>query len=357
MVSKAGFFEHRPLEIKQSRPSHTMVDLGGEGDCGFRSIAAGLIDNFHTVSKLDDKLLKKVLEQFYIYYPDYKSGKGMLTPKDHFNFLQQQLEPPELTVALAYVLRQMAVDEMLAHPELYRGAFSDKNEGTSPLSMREKSTWIDETSIAALAKVLDININVSVVGRNRELPLNLSYNPEAQTALKPAINIRLEGQHYKAQLINGSYFRSFAERRPRVIKAEEIERSDPSMEEILQRIEAEDRRMLEVYEQMKKALFSAIKNNEMTTKDLLNCYIKSVPSSDYLEGRVKYIGLEFGSQDVFANILEKYGRDNSYESNTSSQEVRVQNELIHALSRAVSIGQLSEDALFQEEVPFQKANP
>lgn len=340
-------------ELQNTSASRQVINVGGHGDCGFRSVAAGLIDNFHNASKSNNASLKKLITYYYQYYPDYKPNQGLLTPKDHMSFLMNNLHMPELIDSLAFVLRQIAVDEMVAKPECYRSAFVAKHEGTSPARMREKSTWIDEAAIAALAHALSVRIHVSVTSRNHELPLKLRYKPETEVANTPDIALHLKDDHYQPEIMNVALFRGALERKARPIQSVQVKSNDPSLQDIMQRIKAVDQQMLAEFEHTKTMLSAALTANEITMEQLLTRYIESIGTSDYLRGRVKYIGMEHGNQHFFEQIISDHKSDGLAHKTFSHREL-VSQELIHALARAVSIGQLSEEALFQEDMPAQR---
>ena len=65
--------------------------------------------------------------------------------------------------------------------------------------------------------------------------------------------------------------------------------------------------------------------------------------SDYLQGRVAHVGLEQGNQEFFDAIS---GQSNNQPSIHTMNEPQITLELIHAISRAISIGQMSETAVF-----------
>ena len=142
------------------------VDVGGNGDCGFRAIAAGLLDYFLMHPRMNGELLNKVLSSHFSYFPTHRTTMpGLVKASERMERLIKQVRMTELLPAMAYTLRQLAVTELCENPALYRGAFIDRHETTTPEEMRKPTTWIDESSIAALARALAMPIEVQIVER------------------------------------------------------------------------------------------------------------------------------------------------------------------------------------------------
>lgn len=317
------------------------VDVGGTGDCGFRSLAAGFIDNFLTQpSKIRASLLKQVLDHHFRYFPEYKTSIPG-TPEDKMARLIKAGRMGELVHMLAYTFRQIAVDELCRHPEYYRGAFVQDHEQTSPAEMRLASTWIDESSIAAFSNALQMPVDVLLGDNPDTLRKRLRYNRDADNQ---SVTMRLRGAHYIPRLVNHERFslvksQIFCRLQPEVDKLG----IDPSLPEILIKINAEDRRLLASFEQTKNRLTWMVSNGELSKLDLLAIYIKGMGTSDYLSNRAKHASIEHGSQHFFNLIC------NAQKDSPALDEIQKTDELalIHALSRAISIGHLSEDMLDQ----------
>lgn len=326
------------------------VDVGGQGDCGFRAVAAGLLDHVLGSDRSHDAVLKNVMERYFQYYPQFKPEGRYLTAKDRLESLSRNVHMPELITTLAYVLRQMAVDTLVENPSMYRGAFVHENEKTSPEEMRKPTTWIDETALAALANVLDIRISVSVVAPMRELPLHLNYNAsETLKTEKPVVSVVLKDKHYVPKVKNPARFQALTQRKARAIEPVEVQHLEPSMEDILKRIQHEDQQMLNHFILTKKRIQSAVEAGELSRDELFDYYIAGMESSDYLQGRVKQIGLDLGSQAFFNELMARNGQFSALHTQPAqmaTHEDRITQELIHALARAVSIGQMSEESLF-----------
>lgn len=347
-----GFFSEQPLSTSaypKNGNKLESVDVGGNGDCGFRSAAAAMIDNVLMKPRANQELAKRLLEIHDLYFSSQQSALGLMT---HNARIKKLIEIPaaraKFLQEMAFALRQVAVDEICAYPATYRGAFVGQNEGTSPKYMRQSTTWIDESAIAALAKAMNITIEVQVVSKGKELPMRFQYHVESKNSIGSPIVLQLQGAHYVARLNEPNNFRAIA-----ALKTEsslpKIKAVDRPLEEIHADIKKADEALLNLFTDTSKRLHSMIEANEIAKDDLIEIYIHGMKSSDYLQGRIKYAGLEHGNQNFFEEIERaRFGNKNKtvYFPQQSHEDLIIQ-ELIHAISRAVSIGQLKPAAVFE----------
>ena len=344
------FFELRSKVGGHSAQKAKFMDVGGNGDCGFRSVAAGLIDNFLThPRKRNSELLSKLVSNYYHYFPQYRRNMpGLVTPADRMEQLINRMPMAELIQTMAYTLRQMTVTELCANPERYRGAFVDQNENTSPEEMRKPGTWIDESSIAALASVLSISIEVQVVDRLKTIPLRMNYN---ETGLKDVLPVvmKLEGNHYVPKITAIERFQTNGVASVRTVTpAVKVIENDPIMPEILAKITAEDERLVKSFEDRYHQLNVMVEAQELNLDKLLSIYVKGMNSSDYLSGRVACVTAEHGHQAFFDAIHRAERGLPADNGAIKSHENAIVDELIHAIARAISIGQMSEGKVFAE---------
>ncbi|MDX1836334.1 hypothetical protein DIZ81_02115 [Legionella taurinensis] len=340
--------------VKRQEPA--FVDVGGHGDCGFRAIAAALVDKLLTKNNFPmnarsrgiEDLFKRLLARHFKLFP-MKHGSGLKTVTERVRDLvdspARMVDSPvkmaEFIDKLAYTLRQIAVDEMVTYPENYRGAFVDNTEGTSPAEMRQQSTWIDETALAALANALHIPITVKMVEPNKEIPA-MKYHGQAESQGVGEVVIQLQGQHYIPRVSQPERFQLVANQPvPPIEPNPEQSKPDPEMPAILARIEAEDKRLLAEFDYYKSLLANMVQYGNLNKDQLIAMYVKGLGSSDYLRGRIRQVGLEYGNEHFFAEITSRaQNKPAIIALNRESNESQVVNELIHAIARAVSIGQL-----------------
>lgn len=299
------------------------VDLGGNGDCGFRAYAACLIDLYRT-GMLSENLRKGFFDRFFkdyiTFYPQHFPVYPDLTSEQKFEFLVTHIPSSVLVISLGFVLRQYAVDRMIEEPEKYRGAFVNNTEGTGPKEMRSPSTDIDESAIVALSSSLKIPTTVQC---DR---FQMHYEEDASCG--GSIDLVLRNHHYTALVKKPDYFHRPIDKvsdnvvynsQPHAVAMQEL-----SLEEIEARMkkrDAEDsKRELKVKEDLQ----------EYSTEALLAIYRVKIEHSDYLQGKIKNITKEYNNDTFFEDVISGKYFD-------SSREEEIRGILIHALAKQAYI--------------------
>lgn len=326
--------------------SRTTVNVGGNGDCGFRSIAAGLVDNFFTHPHLNKTLLNHILQRHFIYYPVHRPNLSEEeTPHQLMSRLLKKVTMSELIQTMAYTLRQLAVDEMVKNPVQYPGAFVQNHEHTSPAEMRQPQTWIDESSISALANALNLPIRVRLISSGKELSSPpLTYHSQSRHAtMNPPVVISLERGHYQPSLLNPRIFQSNVYDSKVQMSPVQTVVTDSDMPEILKKIAEAEARTVAAFESTRDCLTAMVTAGELTKSRLLEVYIKGIVSSDYLQGRMKQVDKEHQA-DFFSRAIA----DHPSHTITSKHDDAIVAELVHAIARAISIGHMCAEEVFTQ---------
>lgn len=345
MPIHSGFFPAAKA-LKQT------VDVGGIGDCGPKAIAAAMLDNILFKSISNEKLAKKLLELHAFYYVDehqlqIPANYRLLSRSEVLAKLMLKLpERAKLIVEFSNILREVGVSQMKWYPERYRGAFVNENENTSPEKMRLPTTWIDETFIAAIAEAFNLPINVQVVKQGKELPMRLQYNVAAKNGLGSPVDIQLNDKHYLPRVHKPAYFSAIKEQSVSVAtpKAAAVAADQAAAEDlttILAKIAADEAKLLAEYTETIAYLTDKVDEGSLTKDDLLDMYIKGMATSDYLQGRVKYVGLEYKNQDFYNAIENRRNGMKVVDFPNECNDDLVTKALIQAIARAASIQQIN----------------
>lgn len=357
-----GFFNRNTFDNATALNDQVVKDFGGNGDCGFLSIAGSFLFNLYMNNNLYNKTtVQKIMDNFYIYYPDFKPSQN-IDAQNHLIALLNHQSNEHLIAMFAYIFRQISVDELCQNPEIYRGAFSSENEGTSPENMRKSGTWIDESSIAALANALDLTIKVIDKGNGKLVGKSYVYNQAA----KNQITIQLQSGHYKGVLKSSSedvdnFIDNKAGYTPPLLKPAKVIHKDPSEAEIIAKCNAYDKKVLSDFNQIKENLNFKVKIGDLNTEKLIQMYIAAINNSDYLQGRHIASIRDSGNENFFRTIVEAQRAAKEGITVTYPQENQmdsINHELIHAISRAVSIDHANLEELFQhvEDSPTNVKN-
>jgi len=353
----ATFFRENLNPSLNQKPGKEMagiVDLGGTGDCGFRAVAAGIIDNVYKNQHNSHALFSRLMKEYGSKYPLPSLNPGLYTPQERsmqiLKSMRSGYEMSQFIIRLAYILRQLAVNEMVDYPEKYRGAFVGDHESTSPLEMRKPDTWIDESAIAALANALDLPIQVKVTEFGKELFKRDGYGPNKANAKTEPVVIQLQSKHYRAEVSNTALFNGMNGQliNTQSVLSPQEPVADPDMPEIFAKIAKADKALIDDFEKNVRRLKTMFDCKEITKETLLDIYIAGMADSDYLRGRIRYVGMENGNQSFFEEAINQKSVGQPVVI-SKQYEAQLVNELVHAIARAVSIGQLDESTMFEQK--------
>lgn len=355
-MPSTGFFGRTPRALSYVKAPKTLqkqafVNVGGDGDCGFRSVAAAIIANFLARPRANQELMKFLLEHHFQYFPPQQVGGRLLTPLER---VQDMINTPsrlaEFIRNLAYTLRQLAVDVMGDESDEYPGAFVENNEQTSPAEMRKPGTWIDESAIDALSNALAIHVKVRKVESGKPFPQSYNYKPrplkgddKPRQLLGEDVVIQLQHHHYIPLVSQPKLFELVSAQPVRtVMPVVTQQKPDPTMTEIMNRIKKTDARTLDVFEHNRNRLESMVLAGELDKQNLINIYVGGLGKSDYLSGHTQH-----GSQQFFTELMARVkGEAPIISMGSEPYEAQVISELIHAISRAIAIGHLDAEQVY-----------
>lgn len=328
-------------------PKKKTVDLRGDGDCAFRAIAAGIFNRIMNLYSRNEALYNVIFERFHMVWPDYAHiGTTYSRPEER---LQLLLNDAQSIAKVGYTLRCIAVQEIIENPEKYPGAYVADGNDTSvlPLNMIKPTTFVDETVLAALANALQVPIQVEARDSVNDIPLIIQYGPICEKDdLQSPVEVEKLGGHYRARLDSPVLIQAFEAAPPQSLAAlPEYIPALPSEDEMIQRTIAADKKILKTFEEHYDTLTDLVISKGITKDQLLDIYIKGIGTSDYLQGRVKYVRAEYNGQDFFERAIEsaksrQRGVGVVAQEEEPQFEEPIMNELMHAIARATSIKQL-----------------
>lgn len=355
-----SFFYKRWQPVVATKPvtskTPTLVDISG-GEDDFMVVAAGMIDIFLNAPQGYQSILVNLLQRHAVYFP---SRHDALPPE---RFSQRLLSPQQLKqfiAEFAYTLRQMAVDEIVSDPVYYQKAFFRDNKAVSPELMRESTTTLDPwVALAAVANATGVAVNIHLVLQGKELPAHLVYLPDTEHASHRAINLQLQdGHRVLASLINPARFEEAkAVKTPRLMPRCTERQPDPALSTCLKRIQEANQGYLQHYRTHSERLQIALVSGEINFEQLLAIYIHAIDQPCPVNTNRSPVGTEFGSQQFFHQLAQHTlpgSRPIRLESMPHQEQVT--QELVQALSRGMSLGQLNEDLIYNP-IENSKAYP
>ena len=340
MLPSTSFFK-RPVTVAPKKPhvESSFVDVGGDP---FRALAVAFIDNLKRGVRLSDSSLKNILERLFTYFPDYKINQAYLTPAERMGLLVNSSRKSEVVHCLAYVLRQLTVDALLANPTAYPESFYGLSAQLSKDHLRQKDTPISRSALAALAAVLNIHLILSCKEVGKDLRMRQVYCGTGVDTPYFEVVLQVQGNRYFPRVKNKNDFAYIGQL---AIKAPEpiAPVCDESIAEVLEHIASKDAQLWSGYEEYRIILKNALADNKLTERDLINVYVSFLPQES--------------SAQRFAHI-EQMNKKIIVGEAPESLEKQTLALLVNSLARELSMGHIPVDSFFEQlEGPMQRTSP
>lgn len=334
-----GLFQgHLGARAKVETYEPGFVNVGGAGDCGVRSFAAAIIDSYRTKRRTDDVLWATILTKHLDLHPRHARQFTVQTPLET---ILQKISLAELIDSMGHTLRQMGVDEIEASRDKYRGPFVENHEQTSPLYMRQKSNFIDETLIVAIANKLQVPVTVE---EGKGLFRELNYGQQYESDKNPKLIVKLENRHYMPYVIDTKSFLNVRNEYVHAIEPVTAKKSatqeQDELKKLLQEKKLVDEEILKTFEETLSKIEIGVADGILDKDSLFDIYNESLSkeSSDYLQGFARG---GYGSE-AFIEAL-RTSQNPAPTTTPQPMDDKIISSLAHAIARAVSIGHLDAD--------------
>lgn len=342
----------KSLFTKPSIPSNRVfsksLDLGGQGDCGFRAMAAALVDLAQVEGR--QPLQQMLLKLFRTYHEQLhlklKEGKLNLQPEHVQNLNWHNLthwHVDKAIAVLAYALRQLSCQCILQDPKRYPGAFvRDLGLQTDPFTMSKPYTWVQSTYFVAILDWLNTNLErpVSLRIEKKDAPGDLpviiglgSSDSKVDSTTAADMCLELVGNaHYLVKLPKVHLPMSCVD-----YEVQETTKpaDDAFIETMLATFDVAVKETQVAYEAAREHLEMLLCDDAGKSRAmLLDTYIQSInPEQDYLRGRQEYFPAELKAH-LNAVCNKQALRDPRMLSDHGISE------LVHALAMAHAIGEV-----------------
>lgn len=327
MLPSTSFFKRTTVvEKKKTGAEKTVIDVGGEP---FHALAVAFIDNLKNGVSLPEASLKELLSQFFAYFPDYKINQVYLTPLERMRLLINTPRKSEFVECLAYVLRQITIDEILKNPLAYKESLQDLNNESSANLLRAMDTPLPPSALTALAAALKIKLVLSFKELNKELRHRDTYTfAEPESPFK--MEIQVQDKRYFPRVKNKdefTYVGQLAIAGPQPLALGE----DENIAKQLKEIAADNDDIWHNYVHNMSILNGLIFDGELTKTKLIDLFIKFLPPSN---------------SELFARLEAKYGKTKIVDL-PGKREDEETTMLAEALAKGLSTGHINTDEFFE----------
>lgn len=314
----------------------SLSNVPGDGACGFTSLAKGAVDACFRDEKGSIKVQEKLLSLYLAYHPENQNDlQGMSNIEKLKHLMRKSKE--QFFVDLGFYIRQLAVKEEAESQKRFESeyGFALPKEGDEK-DMRKHNVWISERYMVAAAEALGVRVVTATKGFIHSIPAN--------AAELPSIYLQLQSSHYRPYVskeLIGEYEHHVNTSTP--IKPASEERVQ-KIEDLEQKMIDECNKLLNTEQESYNEALAKISENDFSIKDLLDLYTKVMGNCDYLQGRIKYMDIEYNNahdltekSEFYAQLLMVNLNYNDISGPKPSKDM-VKSELIHAISRSISIG-------------------
>lgn len=314
-----GFFNSRHLVTQKVDKGSNFISVGGEL---FHAVSVALIDHIKSGNRLSSPSLNKIQDAFSRYFPDYKLNLIHLAPNSPCR--------SELVERMAYVLRQLAVDEVFEQATEYRELFKGLSPNTPQDYLRAPSTPLHFSVLGALAKVLGIQFQLSFIEEKGDLRHVQSIHGLRGDAFE--LSLEIQGNDYSPNVVHQQNFKFLGHITLNAIPCEKETRAG-TVQTALNAIEDDNRILFELYAHYHTILYNLVRDGDLTRARLIQCYIDFIPTEYSTHGIYSAQFFTDKTQGLAGEVIES----------SEQHDIRL---LIHNLAGWMATGQLDSGHFF-----------
>lgn len=334
-IATQGFFRPADASLTPEKEPR-LTPAGQDADSMFRAFVMTLLDSMQAHPKTNSDLLGAILTRHFTFFPEHRSSiSGLLTAKERMQQLLQDVPQSKLINTMAYTLRQMAIDEILANPTAYRPAFSGVALGLTEQLMRQPGTPLHQCALIALATVLAMPLEILETNTGQDLHRRYQHNLRLEkTSTNPRLVVQKKEDQYFARVSHPELFnlKSHVLQNGSAVAQEGL--SSQKLLHAVALIKKDDARLQKQYTTLVNRLATMLQAGEITKADLIDAYSRSIPTQDIAS---------------MHNLDSKYMQEKQIEPALSADSKTLDASvmpLVHALSKAMVLGYMQEEQVF-----------
>lgn len=278
MLGRTRFFSGTPANTEKKRlvgSEYKFIHVGG---ALFSAFATAFIDFFKGSSRVHDSVLKKILERFYTCFPKYMTHQPYLTPAERMSILLNNPRKSEIVGCMAYVLRQLTIDELYAEPLKYKEAFDGCDENTSQNMMRQSDVSLPVNAVSkAISWLLNLPVTLYFVESGKELGHREVYLGQPNNKIKDGLLIQVQQNNYFPGVKHEDDFAYVGQLAIKPLMPIDDQDHAGSLAKYIELIEEDNRRILSVYTKCRHNLLAMFQYDGLTKAKLIDLYIHFLP--------------------------------------------------------------------------------
>jgi len=340
-------FTQQPSASYQDEPH--FIDVGGSG---FRAVAVWMINHLMESSLHHSTLLKifwihTIFERHIRYFPTHYDLLDVLLSPSKPNQSLSYRSQRELLDALSYTLGRIAFDELCDNPVLCRGIFSHEQTARLRDLLHGFLSLPNQYGVGALASALHLSIDIWQVNTSSDLHARYQYGVQQKILNLRTVSgpiLQLQGNDYFLPRVNDKRWITILSH-PIHVALKPV--SDQlkygfTLAELHTKLVVAEQHLLEEFIRVKDRLVRMVQTGELTLHHVQQIYKKTFDVENKL---VHYVGTERGSQHYFEELFRSHGMPLTESNVFHGYEDGMMNQLLIAIARAMSLGDLSIDLI------------
>jgi len=333
-----GFFSKTPVNQQPKQgDEYSYISIGANQ---FTALAVTLIDALQSNQRVDEEFLKIILARFNQYYPKYIANQAYLTPYERIKLLINSSRKSEVAECLSYVLRQLALDEIFAHPLDYREVFDGLSPQTARNYLRNPDIKLPTSALRALSQALGLTITLSFKEPGKPLRKKETYRcDDLERAMTFEVVIQVQKDQYYSRVKHKgdfTYVGQLAVSAPKPVEMSSEQTG--TLAEIISPIASDNKLLFQSYDKWFKKIVYMADVGELLKKHLVDLYIKFLPTQ--VNSLIK--------NATFFSMLEQLERKVVVEGVPAEAEKQAIELLARSLAGWISTKQIDPETLFDQ---------
>lgn len=314
LISVSDFSMFSSKDLSRQKPSKSIESWQDAGTV-YQALALTISDTIlSSPFSASQPGITKLIKAFFNRYPETLIQPVGMPFNDFKCMLQTAEQRPILIAKLSETLYSMTIEGIFQHPTRY-------HEFALPSEKREyPAHWIATSAPAVIADFLNLSICVSTIEAGKSLPASMTYEPP--NAYKKTLHLRERHGRYAAGIIHKDLFQA-------ILPAPTLpEPNQRIFAQLIERLEVEISQTLRKFNRIYNRMARMVDAGELSKEFLLKLYLENL-SFQRLHG---------GTQAFFDSIhIEE-----------ADHSVHMMQELLHAIARMISLGDLEEGLIFTQ---------
>lgn len=312
------------------------ISVGGEP---FHALAVALIDGLMHTTQFDEISLKKIVDRYLVHFPHALTNQTNLNPSERMMMMINSTRMSEMVNTLAYVLRQLTIDEIYSNPSSYLEAFDGcLCPDTSNAYLRQMDTPLPASSLSALTASLNINLSLYFTQHGKELRSRELFDNNGLKGPKLSLTLQVQEDQFFPKVMNKAAFTYVGHLNHVIRPVERQKDNEGTIKDKLDTIINAKKHLIMSYQQTMKSLMNVIEDRQLSKKHLIDFFIDFLPTANTPQ---------LTQAERYLSKFEKMnGKPVSMGASCGAEQQEIK-MLVNTMSAWISTNQIESDKFFE----------